>query len=187
MTDIIHNPVQRFAWIAAVILVAFCLASLPYFQSNVSADTALPKVELSADDMGPRQIEDLTTKSIPRDYAFAWQTMAQALETNRKDLLNGYFTGLAKDNLGQKITDQQKTGIHIKYQDHGHKLQGLFYSPAGDAMQLRDEAALQIQVLDGDKVIETEDVTLHYIVLMTPGADRWLVRDLEAIPEGKKP
>jgi|SRR5581483_1837386 len=187
MTDVIHNPVRRFGWIAAAILVAFCLASLPHFQANVSADTTLPKVELSADDMGPRQIEDLTTKSIPRDYAFAWQTMAQALETNRKDLLNGYFTGLAKDNLGQKITDQQKTGIHLKYEDHGHKLQGLFYSPAGDAMQLRDEAALQIQVFDGDKVIETEDVTLHYIVLMTPGADRWLVRDLETIPEGKKP
>ncbi len=152
---------------------------------KVLADSPLPKVELNADNMGPRPIEDLTSKSVPRDYALAWQSLAQALDENRKDLLNGYFTGLAKDNLTQKITDQQKNGLHLKYEDQGHKLEGLFYSPAGDAMQLRDEAAFQIQVVDGDKVIHTEQVTLHYIVLMTPGADRWLVRDLEAIPEGK--
>jgi hypothetical protein len=152
---------------------------------GVAADAALPKVELTADNIGPRPIEDLTSKSIPRDYALAWQSLAQALEENRADLLNGYFTGLAKDALTQKITDQQKSGLHLKYEDRGHKLAGLFYSPAGDAMQLRDQAAVQIQVLDGDKVIQTEQVTLHYIVLMTPGADRWLIRDLETIPEGK--
>jgi hypothetical protein len=181
MRDTIHNPIRRFACITTTTCLVLCLASLP----QVSADTPLPTVELNADNMGPRQIEDLTSKSIPRDYAFAWQSMAQALDTNRKDLLNGYFTGLAKENLGQKIADQQKTGIHLKYEDHGHNLEGLFYSPAGDAMQLRDQAALEIQILDGDKVIQTEQVRLHFIVLMTPGADRWLVRDLETIPEGK--
>ncbi|MCU1298897.1 MAG: hypothetical protein JWO91_3175 [Acidobacteriaceae bacterium] len=181
MTNTIHNPIRRFARITATTCLALCLASLP----RVSADTSLPTVELNAEKMGPRQIEDLTSKSIPRDYAFAWLSMAQALDTNRKDLLGGYFTGLAKENLVQKIADQQKTGIHLKYEDHGHKLEGLFYSPAGDAMQLRDQAALEIQILDGDKVIQTEQVTLHFIVLMTPGADRWLVRDLETIPEGK--
>jgi hypothetical protein len=181
MTDAIHNPIRRIASIIVAAVVALCLASLP----QASADNALPTVELNAENIGPRQIEDLTSKSIPRDYAFAWQSMAQALESNRKDLLNGYFTGLAKENLGQKITDQQKTGVRVKYEDRGHKLEALFYSPAGDAMELRDEAALQIQILDGDKVIQTEQVTLRYIVLMTPGADRWLVRDLETIPEGK--
>jgi hypothetical protein len=185
MTNRIHNPIRRFAWTATALAVVLCLTSLCHLQTNVSADTSLPKVELNAGNMGPRQIEDLTSKSIPRDYAFAWQSMAQALDTNRKDLLNAYFTGLAKENLGQKIADQQKTGVHLKYEDHGHKLEGLFYSPAGDAMQLRDQAALEIQILDGDKVIQTEQVTLHFIVLMTPGADRWLVRDLETIPEGK--
>ena len=60
-----------------------------------------------------------------------------------------------------------------------------FLSPAGDAMQLRDHADLEINVMDGQKVIHSEQVNLQYMVLMTPGADRWLVRDLEVAPEAK--
>ena len=140
---------------------------------------SLPSVKLDADNLGPRSIEDLTSKSVPRDYANAWQTMAQALAQNRVDLLNGYFTGFAKEKLTQRIEDQTKAGIRTRYTDHGHNLTGLFYSPAGDAMQLRDEAKLDIQILNGDKVIDKEQVNLHYQILMTPGADRWLVRDLQ--------
>jgi hypothetical protein len=61
-------------------------------------------------------------------------------------------------------------------------LEGLFYSPAGDAMQLRDRAEFEIETLDGDKVIDSEHSSFNYMVLMTPGADRWLIRDLESIP-----
>jgi hypothetical protein len=147
---------------------------------------ALPAVHLNTDDLGPRTIEELTSKSIPRDYGLAWQTMAQALAQNRLDLLNGYFTGFAKDKLTKRVEDQRKSGVHVRYTDRGHKLTGLFYSPAGDAMQLRDEAQMDIQILDGDKVIHTEQVTLHYMVLMTPGADRWLVRDLQTTPDVKR-
>jgi hypothetical protein len=111
--------------------------------------------------------------------------MAQALEQNRTDLLDGYFTGTAKQNLTQLVADEKKTDVRVRYLDHGHKLEGLFYSPAGDAMQLRDRARLEIEVMDGQKVIHSEEVSLQYMVLMTPGADRWLVRDLEVAPEAK--
>jgi hypothetical protein len=178
---IMNRTMARSFPIFLVLVLALIFSVLP----TVSADSALPRVELSADNIGPRHMEDLTSKSVPRDYALAWQSLAQALEENRRDLLNSYFTGLAKEELTQKIADQRKSGLHLRYEDQGHKLAGLFYSPSGDAMQLRDDAALQIQVLDGDKVIQTEQLTLHFIVLMTPGADRWLVRDLETIPEGK--
>jgi hypothetical protein len=151
----------------------------------VSADDSLPHVELNADNLGPRSIEDLTSKVVPLDYANAWQTMAWALAQDRTDLLDGYFTGLAKENLTHLIADQKQTNIRIRYQDHGHKLDALFYSPAGDAMQLRDQACLDVDVMEGEKVIHSERVNLQYIVLMTPGADRWLVRDLEIAPEGK--
>jgi hypothetical protein len=178
---VMDRRIRRGLPIFSVMVLALIFAVLP----KVSADSALPRVELSSDNIGPRHMEDLTSKSVPRDYALAWQSLAQALEENRRDLLNGYFTGIAKEKLTQKIADQRKNGLHLKYEDRGHKLVALFYSPSGDAMQLRDDAALQIQVVDGDKVIQTEQLTLHYIVLMTPGADRWLVRDLETIPEGK--
>jgi hypothetical protein len=155
-------------------------------QLRAQAKASLPAVHLNAEEMGPRTIEEMTSKSVPRDYSYAWQTMAQAMAQNRLDLLNGYFTGFAKDKLTKRIQDQKKTGVHVRYTDRGHKLTGLFYSPAGDAMQLRDEAQLDIQVLDGEKVIHSEQVTLHYMVLMTPGADRWLVRDLQTTPDVKR-
>lgn len=152
---------------------------------GVAADTELPHVEFNADNIGPRQIEDLTTKSVPRDYGFAWQTMEQALDENRPGLLDGYFTGLAKQDLSDRVKLQAKSGMRTRYQDRGHKLEAIFYAPAGDAMQLRDRAQFDLQVLDGDKVIYEEPAHAEYIVLMTPGADRWMVRQMQAI-EGEK-
>jgi len=164
-----------------VLLFAVAILSSPLLP--VSADDGMPKVELSASNLQPRPIEDLTSKSVPRDYANAWQTMAQALDRNNADLVNGYFTGFAKEDLIQRIAEQKKSNIHARYEDRGHKLEALFYSPAGDAMLLRDHAQLEIQILDGDKVIDREQLNIQYMVMMTPGADRWLVRDLRAAPE----
>jgi len=147
----------------------------------VRAAEGIPQVELNADNLAPRPIEELTSKVVPRDYAHAWQTLAEALDGNRADLLNAYFTGLAKENFTSKIADQKRTGLHTHFVDHGHKLDGVFYAPAGDAMQLRDQARLEVQLLDGTKVVHSETLTQNYIVLMTPGADRWLVRDLEPV------
>ena len=52
-------------------------------------------------------------------------------------------------------------------------------------MQLRDHAKLDVEVRDGDKVIYQESLNVEYTVMMTPGADRWLVRELQA--SAKKP
>lgn len=158
---------------AIIVLVSIGLLSL------VVAEEGLPTVQLNADNVAPRPIEDRTGEVIPRDYARAWQTMTAALEQNRSDLLDGYFTGFAKENLAKLISDQKRTGVQVRYVDHGHKLDAIFYAPAGDAMQLRDQARLEIQILDDGKLIHSEQVSQSYLVLMTPGADRWLIRDLE--------
>src|SRR5438874_6072254 len=135
-------------------IIALCFFTSLWSQE--SADDSLPKVALVADNVGPRQIEELTSKSVPRDYAYACKTMARALAENRSDLLDAYFTGFAKDNLARRIADQKRTGINTRYIDHGHKLEAIFYSPAGDAMQLRDRARVEIQLLDGGNVIHRE-------------------------------
>src|SRR5204862_8120549 len=101
------------------------------------------------------------------------------------DLLDGYLTGFAKDNLAQLIAPQKQTGVHIHSDGRGHKLDALFYSPSGDAMQLRDRAQLGTEVRDGGKVIHNQQANTQHLVLMTPGADRWLVRDLVTTPEVK--
>jgi hypothetical protein len=73
----------------------------------------------------------------------------------------------------------------VRYTDHGHKLNVLFYSPNGDLMQIEDDAQLEMQILDGSKVIQSQPLRVRYMVLMTPGADRWMVRDLESTPASR--
>lgn len=181
MNRILRTTVRALAVIALVSAIGFFARN--QILSVASADSGLPHVELSADKIAPRAIEDRTSEVVPRDYAYAWQSLAEASASNRTDLLDGYFTGWAKENLSALIATQKRTGVHIHYVDRGHKLTALFYAPAGDVMQLRDQAQLERQVFDGDKLIDDQPLTLEYMVLMTPGADRWLVRDLEATPE----
>src|SRR5947209_1071940 len=88
----------------SLLICAFAVLRL-----GASAATEVPRVELNADNIGPRTIEDLTSKSVPRDYAFAWQTMEQALDENRAGLLDGYFTGLAKQDLSDRVKSQLKS------------------------------------------------------------------------------
>lgn len=153
--------------------------------TSAFAADALPSVTLNADQIGPRApIEELTGRNITRDYAHAWQSLAQALDENRPQSLEGYIVGFAKDNLARRIAEQKKTGLHVVTIDHGHKLVAGFYAPNGDAMQLHDTAQLEIQVFDGSKMIQQETVSAHYLVLMTPAADRWVVRLLEEVPGG---
>lgn len=168
-----------------VILVAVWACGILLLGLAASASGEFPRVELNADNIGPRPIEDLTAKSVPRDYALAWQTMERALEENRPELLDAYWTGFAKDDLTKRIKTQIESSVRTRYQDRGHKLDAIFYSPAGDAMQLRDHVQGELEILDGDKVVYQEPVHLEYIAIMTPGADRWLVRELEAVPQDK--
>jgi hypothetical protein len=171
-----------------VLAVGFAglLCAIVVLDLRASASNEVPRVEFSAKNIGPRAVEDLTSQHIPRDYALAWQTMEQALEENRPGLLDAYFTGFAKEDLSKRVNSQIRAGMHVRYQDRGHKLEGIFYAPAGDAMELHDRAQLELEIYDGGKVIYDEPIDAQYIVLMTPGADRWLVRKLQAV-SGEKP
>ena len=171
---------------SVLVVIAILLLGLVAYHLRATADDEFPRVQLNADNIAPRPIEDLTSKSVPRDYALAWQTMEQALAQNQPGLLDGYFTGSAKQDLADRVKSQIKSGLQTRYTDRGHKLNAIFYSPAGDAMELRDHAQFDMQVLDGGKVIYDQPVTAEYVVLMTPGADRWLVRQLQAV-NGMKP
>ena len=146
-----------------------------------TTNTSLPSVELTAS-RGPRDIEDLTRQKILHDYAAAWQTLGAGLEQNRPELLNDYFTGFAKDEFTRTIQEQAGTGIHRHYVDHGHKLEVLFYSPDGGVMQLQDSAEYEVQIFDGSKLLHSETTTARFLVLMTPGADRWMIRLLQGVP-----
>jgi hypothetical protein len=107
--------------------------------------------------------------------------MASALDSNNAAGLGEEFVGFAKDRLTRRIAEQKQTGVHVRIVDHGHRLKAVFYSTDGAAMQLLDQAELEIQTLEGNKLLDTQNAPREYMVLVTPGADRWYIRDLEEI------
>jgi hypothetical protein len=141
----------------------------------------LPSVQLNADNATGKQLEDLTRNAVKRDYAKAWSTMAEVMNDNNAGKIEGDFTGVAADKLTSAVEQQARSGMHRRYVDRGHKVDVLFYSPDGSSIQLRDTAQLEIQLLDGDKVLHSDHVTRQYISLMTPTEVRWKVRVLQEV------
>lgn len=167
---------------SSALFACVCLALGYSAPITPSVDAAsLPKVVLHAESIKPREIEQRTGEMITHNYAQAWQDLVSCMDSNRTDLLNDYFTGEAKVRLTHLISDQRKAGLRTHYEDQGHEVNAVFYSADGGEMQLEDRAQLEMQVFDGQKVIYSSTVTQKYLVLMTPGADRWYVRSLEPV------
>ena len=167
-------------WFGPLLVAAFLLACSCWIVTAQAA-SELPAVNLNVGDAGPRQIEDTTERALQRDYAHAWGSMEAALNDNRADILNSDFVGVALDELKDRVNQQQKSGLRTRFIDHGHQLQAIFYSPEGSAVQLRDTAQFEVQYLDGDKIVNSEQRTENYTVVMTAGENRWKVRVLQAI------
>ncbi|HKV76766.1 MAG TPA: hypothetical protein VJP02_01415 [Candidatus Sulfotelmatobacter sp.] len=148
----------------------------------VAADNS-PQVTLDARKTSPRAVEALTQRAIVRDYRFAWTNLDAALESNSIGLLNGLFAGTANDWLRETVTSQQLNGMTSRYLNQRHKLEAIFYAPVGDVIELHDTAEYDFEIHDGGKTIHNEHATVHYVVLMTPGADRWVIRQLQAVPQ----
>ena len=149
--------------------------------STAALAASLPKVVLHAESITPRAIEQRTGEMVTHNYAQAWQDLATCLDENRTDLFNGYFTGEAKTRLTHLISDQRKNGLRTHYEDNGHEVKAVFYSADGGEMQLEDRVQLEVQIFDGQKMIYSSSAPRRYLVLMTPGPDRWYVRSLESV------
>ena len=108
--------------------------------------------------------------------------MTEALNQNRADLLSANFIGTAKEKLSATIEEQNKAGLHQHITDQGHTVDAVFYSPEGSAIELHDTAHLQVDIMDGSKVIHSESATVHYVALLTAAENSWKVRVLEAVP-----
>jgi hypothetical protein len=170
-----NSMADRTLWLvkaASFAIVACVLAT---------AQSPSPEVHLNADGLTPRSIEELTGTTIAHHYALAWRDLAVALESSQAGGLGDEFVGFAKDRLVQRIGEQVRSSVHVRIVDHGHHLKAVFYSADGTAMQLLDQAQLEIQTFDGNKLLDTQNAPHQYIVLMTPGADRWYIRDLEEV------
>ena len=165
-----------------VAAVACAIVALPRQNENHVLAATRPEITLNVRNAVPRQVEDTTQNAVVRDYGAAWQALTSALEQNRPDLLDANFIGTANERLAQTMGQQRKAGLHQRFVDQGHQVNAIFYSPEGSAIELQDTAKLQIQVLDGDKVVHSEDATVHYVALLTAAENSWKVRILEAVP-----
>ena len=167
----IHIRHVVFGLLAALIAVA---APLP------AAETGFAVI-LDTSQSQPRHVEEGTMASVQRDYGHAWHAMAAAMEENKAGLLGSDFVGLAKDQLSQVVADQSKSGLKRRYIDHGHQVRVVFYSHDGSAMELHDTVRLEIQLLDGDKVVHSDQGTFYFLAVMTPAENSWKVRLLESV------
>jgi hypothetical protein len=155
------------------------LTALPQLK-RILADSK-PAVHVNAGNAAPRQLEDTTEQAIARDYGAAWQALERALENNTAAPLNDYFTGFALDKLSQRVKDQKANGLTTRIIDRGHNVEAIFYSPDGSAIELKDTATLETQVLDGGKVLHSDQAQVRYWAIMTGAEDRWKVRVLQSV------
>jgi len=151
--------------------------------SAVFAADSATQVTLSVAKVGPREVEALTQRSVVRDYKFAWANLGLALQSNSIGPINGLFVGPASAWLSDAVQSQQQSGLSSRYSHQIHKLHAVFYAPEGDVIELHDTAEYDFEILDGSKIIHTEHATVRYVVLMTPGADRWVIRQLQSVPQ----
>ncbi len=172
---------MKSGFIAALTLAALAILAIAFAAHSVFAASA-PSIVINTEHATPREIEETTQKALARDYATAWQTMTEALDQNRADLLSANFLGTAGDKLTATIQEQTKAGLHQHITDQGHTVDAVFYSPEGSAIELHDTAHLQIDVMDGSKVVHTENATVHYVALLTAAENSWKVRVLEGVP-----
>ena len=132
---------------------------------------------------GPRALQEQTAKAAIRDYLDAWATLSNALQQNRPDLLDQDFVGAARDKLANTIKTEKAAGIRSVYHDRSHDVKILFYSPEGLSIELADTVEYDVQVIDHDKPIGTEQVHTRYIVVLTPTETRWRVRIFQSQAE----
>jgi hypothetical protein len=132
------------------------------------------------DPSSPRTPEDQTQQAVVRDYLLAWQTLGNALQSNRPDLLDAAFAGIAKDKLADTIAEQEKLGLQTHYVDRSHDLKLVFYSPEGLSIQLLDTVEYDVEVRDHDKLVGTRHVRTRYVAVLSPTEVRWKVRIFQA-------
>lgn len=148
----------------------------------LAADSS-PQVSFNASKAAPRAVEPLTQRAIVRDYKIAWANLDSAFASSSEAAIDSLFAGDASASLKAAIKGERESGVRSRYLNQKHKLEAVFYSPEGDVIELHDTAEYDLEIRDGDKTIHNEHAIVHYVVLMTPGEERWMIRQFEAVPQ----
>jgi hypothetical protein len=168
--------------LVASMTTAFVLSLVLWPSTSISAADQ-PAVVLEGNHGGPRELETLTRQAVVRDYGLAWRGLNAALAQGAWGNAGQYFTAEAQQHISDALASERQTGIRANYENQQHRISVVFYAPEGDVMELHDTAEFDLRLTDAGKAIHSEHVTMHYVVLVTPAADRWVVRQLQAVPD----
>ncbi len=185
MPSTIHHDdklLASFRWSVLALGALLVLSSLVPLMVRVFAADDGARVQLNFSNARPREVEESTQNAIGREYSAAWKNLSNGLANDDVNLIKKSFVGAAQDRFTDQIEQQKKAGLKTRYIDHGHQVDAVFYSTEGSALQLRDNADLEIQVLEGGKVVHSEQVKRQYVAIMTVADGRWKVRVLEELP-----
>lgn len=182
MRSTLRRALHRWQRIQIRLAIATLLLSAAPGVFSAPVDSG-PEVTLNAANVGPRTMEALTQRSVLRDYKFGWANLAEAFASNSTGAVNGLFAGTAQTWLNDAVSSQLRAGLTSRYLNQRHKVDAVFYAPEGDLIELHDTAEYDYQILDGSKTIHSEHAVVHYVVLMTPGADRWVIRQLQSVQQ----
>ena len=170
---------KRLRMLVFTAVVVLAVSGTAPLLKRILADTK-PSVQLNVKNAQPREVEEVTQNAILRDYTLAWQAIGTSLANNTLQPLNENFVGFALDKLTQRVKDQKQNGLSTRTIDRGHKVEVIFYSPDGSAVELKDTASIETQVLDGGTVIHSDQAQIQYYAVMTGAEDRWKVRVLQS-------
>jgi hypothetical protein len=168
--------------IGGIVRQAFPAAILLLLLSAAWAQDQAAPIKLEIGGAHPRAVEDLTRAALARDYTQAWSNLVQALVSASDSSLGGYFVGGARGDLEAAVSGEQSTGVRQNLRLQSHQVTFVFYAPEGDLVELQDTVTGELQIHDGEKLIHQQQFVKHYIVLMTPAADRWVIRELQSVP-----
>ena len=167
-------------------ILLLCFAILCVGGMSRSAQVPQVHVEPSLSSSSGK-LQEQTRDAVIRDYLQSWQDMSAAFEQNRAVLLEAEFVGIAKEKLANAIQQQTRVGIRTRYAVRSHDLQVVFSSPEGLSVELSDKVAYDLQLIDHDKVIATQQMKSMYVVVLTPAETRWRVRVFQAIAKDEMP
>jgi hypothetical protein len=175
------DTIWRVLWLLLTIALIVMFLTSAFSSLRAYAAEPATKIDINVANASPREVEETTRAAIQREYGSAWAAMTKSLAENFDAGIGASFVGAARDTLLSQLDQQKHNNLSTRIIDRGHKLDVVFYSPEGSAMQLRDTAQLEKQYLSGSSVVHSESITARYVVLMSVTEDRWKVRLLQEL------
>ena len=143
-------------------------------------DYYLPKVEWTSLENEGRPMDEQTLKNIEGDYLDAWYIRQVALNINKTDGVDDYYTKHARKDIADYVAYNIEHNIKIESTTLSHHVEVDFFSADGKLLVLTDRNVQEYKrIYKAKKLIDEikEESTYHVIMLLEDGF--WRIRHLQ--------